>query len=127
MNHSAPDDAQIEILLRKPLAPLSADDFTARVLAALPPARSMPDPAPRRMIFVGAGAIAGVAFAGVRLGSWSKVAQEWPTLQAAFAQLAIAFGDQQMLLGLAITSASLLGALLLTHPLRLPLSFPRWH
>lgn len=61
MNDRPPDDARLEAWLRSDSEALPDDGFSARVLAALPPAR--PSFAWRRTLLVAAGAALGYALA----------------------------------------------------------------
>lgn len=116
------DDPRLEAWLRQPVAKLADDGFSARVIAALPPARE-----PRRVrgfrplvCAIGALVGAGVARFGLDSSTWTE---NWIPLETSLAPLRATLTDPASLPTLAVTAVALLYALrpdVLTRLRRLP-------
>lgn len=115
LNSSAPDDTQLEALLRQRAAPLPDDGFSMRVVAALPPRNattptSAPakDPQRTRMFVFFAGGVCGAAVAVLGLtlkqGSGADLIETVTALQQ---NLAV-FADTRVALALGVAAVSLL-------------------
>lgn len=93
-NLNSPPPDELDALLRHASRadPLPDHGFSARVLAALPPARaSVRRRDPRRLVFCAIGGLAGIMVAILNSGSWSEISagltSTGPQLSQAFAQL----------------------------------------
>lgn len=115
LKSNSPDDAQLEGLLRahSTLPPLRDDGFSARVVAALPPAvtpRAAAATSPVRGWLIGAAALLGVVVAARPGGSGAAAPGAADQLEAFFAAIQPALAplaDPSVLLALLVSAISL--------------------
>jgi hypothetical protein len=95
-------------MLRQDLAaPLPDAGFSARVLAALPPAKSHRPLAWGRFMALAAGAMTGLSFALWQGAHWSDLASIFTQLEQATSQVSDQLSDTGLILALAIAAGLL--------------------
>jgi hypothetical protein len=108
-----PADREIETLLRQQPAPLSPDEFTSRVLAALPTRGREPvEQSYARRIFVLTGAVAGSALVLTQIESLPALRNDWMTFIPRLEQVAAALAAPPAFAALTVASVSALYAFL---------------
>lgn len=106
LNSRAPDDAQLERLLRHAAPPLTDDGFSARVVAALPASQPAPREWLRPALCLG-GALAGVAIVWSQMESVGALRSETTQLLMHAANVSTAVLDPMVGLALLVTLGSL--------------------
>ena len=113
LNPSDSADREVEAWLRQPAVPLPANEFTQRVLAALP--RRLPKvkaPSLTRPSLILIGAVAGTVLAAAQIESLSAVQGDWTAIAVHLEQAAAALADPRALAAMAVAGVSALYALL---------------
>lgn len=105
----SPDDSALESLLRRDRAELPDAGFTARVAAALPPAR--PAWERRRLVAGAAGAAAGLALTLANGSGWRSWVDAAYSLELSAGRLLAALGDPINAVILAAAFCAVLAAL----------------
>lgn len=119
MNASPEGDAALTAMLRAQAPAIADDGFSARVLAALPPAKTDGvRPAHARwpwVAYVGGG-LAGALFAVTHAGSWPDIVTGTIQLAGALSTVGATLTEPWCGLALILTAVSLAIALPFTHP-----------
>ena len=109
MNSSEDPETRLDELLRQSPPPLRGQEFSRRVLAALP-APAARDRILPRLLVCSAGAMVGLIVLLVRIPSWSDVTSSFDQMNFSLAPLAGAFSDPMIMVVVVVTALSLLYA-----------------
>lgn len=112
VNDNDSESDALKAMIRAHSAPLPDDGFSQRVLAALPPARSLPRMSRRKtsrwtwVAYFGGGAM-GAAFAISRVGNWAQINADVTKVAGAFVPAEQAFIEPWLTLAFALCVFSL--------------------